>query len=510
MSTRPNILLIMADQMAAPALPPYGHKEVKAPNIVALANDGVVFENAYCNFPLCAPSRFSMLAGRLPSAIEAFDNASEFPASTPTLPHYLQGVGYHTILSGKMHFIGPDQLHGFAERLTTDIYPADFEWTPDWTTGEYGFYSPGMNWQTVAESGPCFRSLQIDYDDEVERKSIQKLYDLAREARDEPFFMCVSFTHPHPPYCALEEYWGRYEGESIDLPSVPGIPLDRMDMMSRWVQFTHGLHEHALPPAAVRNARRAYYGMISYVDDKVGRLLESLSRCDFAKNTIVVFTVDHGDMLGERGMWYKRAFFEWSARVPLIVHYPQRFAPHRVRKVVSLVDLLPTLLDLATEGKQPHYIDPLAGSSMVKLLEGSDPGWPDAAISEYMAEGVTGPCRMIRHGAFKYIYTDGHPDQLFDLTSDPSELENIAARKPEIVDLLRKKLFAGWDPAEVKQRVLASQRRRLFMKDLPSERKPSWDYQAMVDDSKRFVRGGSAREIKGRRRWPPISPARGG
>ena len=118
---QPNFLFIMADQLAAPALPIYGHKIVKAPHIARLAESGVVFDNAYCNSPICAPSRFSMLSGQLATTIGAFDNASEFPASIPTVAHYLSAVGYQTILSGKMHFIGPDQLHGFGERLTTDI-----------------------------------------------------------------------------------------------------------------------------------------------------------------------------------------------------------------------------------------------------------------------------------------------------------------------------------------------------------------------------------------------------
>ncbi|MFQ5958664.1 MAG: sulfatase-like hydrolase/transferase, partial [Alphaproteobacteria bacterium] len=177
----PNILFVMADQMAAPALPAYGHRVVKAPNLDALAADGVVFDNAYCNAPLCAPSRFSTFAGQLPSRIGAFDNAAEFPASVPTIAHYLRAMGYQTCVAGKMHFVGPDQLHGFEERLTTDIYPADFGWTPDWKReGER------LSWYhdilSVVEAGPCERSLQIDFDDEVAFQSVRKIYDIARAA----------------------------------------------------------------------------------------------------------------------------------------------------------------------------------------------------------------------------------------------------------------------------------------------------------------------------------------
>lgn len=130
--SQPNILFVMADQMSAMAVPCYGHPVVKMPALSRLAAEGVVFENAYCNSPLCGPSRLSMMSGRLPSAVGAYDNASEFAASIPTFAHYLRRLGYLTCLSGKMHFAGPDQLHGYEERLTTDIYPSDFGWTPNW------------------------------------------------------------------------------------------------------------------------------------------------------------------------------------------------------------------------------------------------------------------------------------------------------------------------------------------------------------------------------------------
>ena len=172
----PNLLLIMADQMAASALPVYGHELVKAPNIEALAADGVVFDSAYCNFPLCAPSRFSMLSGQLPSRIGAYDNAAEFPSSIPTLAHYLRAMGYHTCLGGKMHFVGADQLHGYEERLTTDIYPADFGWTPNWDDPAHR-YSWYHNMLSVVEAGVYARTSQLDFDDEVAFQGVQKIYD---------------------------------------------------------------------------------------------------------------------------------------------------------------------------------------------------------------------------------------------------------------------------------------------------------------------------------------------
>ena len=148
----PNILVVQADQMTALALSLYGHTQVKTPHLERLAGNGTVFENAYCNFPLCVPSRMSMLAGRYANAISMWDNAIEMPASVPTLAHYLRDRDYHTVLCGKMHFIGPDQVHGFNERITTDIYPANFAWTPDWIVGER--YRPtGINLRAVVDAG---------------------------------------------------------------------------------------------------------------------------------------------------------------------------------------------------------------------------------------------------------------------------------------------------------------------------------------------------------------------
>ena len=319
---RPNFLFIMADQMAGPALPINGHRVVKTPHIESLAESGVTFRNAYCNNPICASSRFSMMAGQLPSRIGAYDNAAEFPAAVPTFAHYLRHLGYRTCLSGKMHFVGPDQLHGFEQRVTTDIYPSDFGWTPDWTAQGYPFAPSVMSLRGVVESGLCVRSMQIDYDEEVEYFATRKLHDFARERTDRPFFLAVSFTHPHNPFTITEEYWNRYRDDDIDMPSVPHIPVEERDPWSRRYYYLIRQDEHEVTDEILRRTRRAYYGMISYVDDKVGALLGTLDALGLADNTVVVFTADHGDMMGERGMWYKFNPYEWSARVPLVVRAP--------------------------------------------------------------------------------------------------------------------------------------------------------------------------------------------
>ncbi|NLD53070.1 MAG: choline-sulfatase [Burkholderiaceae bacterium] len=509
---RPNILLLMVDQLAPQALPFHGHPLVQAPNLEALSRRAVVFERAYCNFPICAPSRMSMLAGRLPHALDAFDNASEFPASVPTVAHYLAWLGYRTILCGKMHFIGPDQRHGFEERLTTDIYPSDFSWTADFLRGP-AYRPTGVSMRPVIEAGPCVRSLQIDYDDEVEYHGIQKIYDLARSEDDRPFFLTISLTHPHPPFVSPREHWDRYRHDEIDMPRVAPIAPADLDEHSRWLRLAHAQDDYTVTDEHIRNARHAYYGMVSYVDDKIGRILTTLKDCGLSDDTVILFVGDHGEMLGERGMWFKQTFFEWSARVPMMISAPG-IAPRRVGAPVSLVDLMPTLLDLATDGHPPETVDPCDGRSLVDLMDGHDQGADRIVISEYSSEGVCAASRMVRDRRHKYIHTRGLPPMLFDLEADPDELSNLASR-PESADLLQR--FASlatrdWDPERVHQRILASQKRRLFLAEAARRTPgyPNWAYQPFVDESRRYVRGGGSdgpTGTKGRARFPYVEPA---
>jgi len=508
----PNILFVMADQLAPQTLPAYGHTVVKTPYLDRLASRSVVFDSAYCNFPICAPSRASMLTGRLPHSIDAWDNASEFPAAVPTLAHYLRHAGYRTILCGKMHFIGPDQLHGYEERLTTDIYPADFAWTPDWTRGPE--HRPtGVSMRPVVEAGPCIRSLQIDYDDEVEYKASQRLHDLARDPEQRPFFMTVSFTHPHPPFVAPQRFWDLYRDEDIDMPRVAPIAYEHLDEHSQWLHIAHAQNLYTVTDDHVRRARRAYYGMVSYVDEKIGHVLNVLEQTGLADDTLVVFSGDHGEMLGERGMWFKQSFYEWSVRVPLMVSLPARFKPARVRAHVSLVDLLPTFLDVATASKPFTPVDPIDGQSLVPLLAGTDAGADRSVISEYSSEGVCAASRMVREGQWKYIFTHGLAPMLFDLQTDPDELVDLAGQTQvaAVQARLHERLVRDWEPAQVHERILASQRRRLFLDGVHGSSKlySNWAYQPHVDESKRFIRGsGSAgpTSVKARARFPYVEP----
>ncbi|MDB6091786.1 MAG: betC [Gammaproteobacteria bacterium] len=487
MTERPNLLILMADQLTARALRAYGGSVARTPHIDTLAQEGVVFDSFYCNSPLCAPSRFSFMAGQLPSKIGAYDNAAEFPAQVPTFAHYLRAAGYQTALSGKMHFCGPDQLHGFEERLTTDIYPSDFGWTPDWTRFDErpGWYH---TMESVTKSGSCIRTNQMDFDDEVVVAARQKLFDLARGNDRRPFCLVVSMTHPHDPYVIPKAYWSRYRDDEIDMPRV-GDLAGREDPHSSRLRHVVGLELERPTESQVRSARRAYYGAMSYVDDQIGSLVTTLEQAALDSNTIIMVLADHGDMLGERGLWYKMSFFEPACRIPLIVHAPGRFAPRRVSGSASLLDLLPTFAAIAHGGEPPPYAAPIGGRSLLPELEGG--AGPDEVFGEYLAEGAIAPIVMIRRSRYKFVHSPADPDQLYDLSSDPDERVNLAAQAhyAALVTDFRAEVSRRWVLPALHAEVLASQRRRHFVNAaLRQGRYRSWDYQPIRDASRLYVR----------------------
>jgi len=487
---QPNFLFIMADQMAAPALPFYGHPVVQTPYLSRLAENGVVFSNAYCNSPLCAPSRFSMLTGQLASRIGAYDNAAYFAADVPTFAHYLRALGYHTCLSGKMHLVGADQLHGFEERLTTDIYPSDFGWTPDWENLEKrpSWYHDMLS---VVQAGICKTSNQIDFDEEVTHQSVRKIYDLARHKDKQPFLLLVSFTQPHDPFTITPEYWNRYDQDEIDLPAVRQIPYERLDPHSKRLHNVCALGQYAQTESRIRNARHAYYSMISYIDDKVGQLLQALKAAGLNDDTVVIFLSDHGEMLGERGLWYKMTFFEWSARVPMFFHFPKRFAPRNITQTVSLVDILPTMVEIANEGCAGDYADILDGQSLLPSLEGKEVKSPAPVYGEALCEGAIAPLVMIRRDRYKYVYSDPDPSQLYDLETDPNEMQNLAGQPQhkEICRMFDNEIRAKWDLKRLHQQVLASQRRRQMVYGALRQGKHTpWDFQPFQDAARQYMR----------------------
>ena len=471
---KPNILFIQADQLKPQVLPGYGGPAV-TPHLDRLCEEGVVFENAYCNFPLCAPSRFSMLTGMLPSRVRAFDNGAEFAAATPTMAHYLRLAGYHATLSGKQHFVGPDMLHGFHERLVPELYPTDFDWAPNWDEARMDSNNDSSS---VTRSGVCARSMQMDHDEAVLFRAVGRLHDFAREPHRRPFFLLASFTHPHEPYFALREHWERYRHEDVPMPATPLLPEPERDLHSQRMLDHHGLLEGDITENDVRTARHGYLANCSYLDAMTGKLLDALKATGLSRNTVIVMTADHGDMLGERGMWFKKHFFDHAARVPLVIHAPWMFAAGRRSENVSLVDLLPTLCELAGVDSTTRAPRPPDGTSLIPLCDDPAAVRDTPVFGEITSEGVPSPMFMVRDGPFKLMTGGGAPDLLFDVRADPEERTDLAADpgRAETLAALRRLAGETWDAAALTEVIRASQReRRLVQAAHLRGPAPAWD-----------------------------------
>ncbi|SHO67419.1 choline-sulfatase [Pseudoxanthobacter soli DSM 19599] len=485
--TRPNILVLMVDQLNGTLFPDGPADFLHAPHLKALARRSVRFANTYTASPLCAPARASFMSGQLPNRTRVYDNAAEFASDIPTFAHHLRRVGYRTILSGKMHFVGPDQLHGFEERLTTDIYPADFGWTPDYARpGEridWWYHNLG----SVTGAGVAEITNQLEYDDEVAYHAGRRLYDLARRQDERPWCLTVSFTHPHDPYVARRRFWDLYEACPALDPVVPPIPFEAQDPHSRRLMLASDHAASGVTDEDVRHARRAYFANISYIDEKIGELLDILDRCRMADDTVVVFVSDHGDMLGERGLWFKMNFFEGSARVPLMIAAPGLPAA-LVERPVSTLDVLPTLADLAALDLS-GIIPWTDGEDLVPLARGE--GGRGPVPMEYAAEGSEAPLVALRNGPWKLVLCELDPPILTNLDDDPHERANRAADPAcaAILSRLSAAMRQRWDLARFDADVRASQaRRHVVYEALRNGAYYPWDFQPLQKASERYMR----------------------
>ena len=313
--------------------------------------------------------------------------------------------------------------------------------------------------------------------------------------------MVASFIHPHDPYVARPEWWGLYSDDEIDMPdNIPEADAHTKRLM-------HGIaaDKVSVTEDEIRAARRAYYANTSYFDSKVGELVKTLEEAGFIENTIVIVTADHGDMLGERGLWYKMNFFEHSARVPLIMAGPG-VKNQRIDSACSLVDILPTLNDIA--GVDPDLGMPVDGRSLWPVASGGQ-DTNDEAIGEYCAECASHPIYMIRRGQMKYIHCDIDPPQLYNLAEDPDERNNLAEDPAFAAEAaaFAEEVAYRWDSDVIRENVIATQhQRRAVHKAMQEGKLTSWDYQPRRDAANEYVRNHMDWTVAAEKtRFPPFS-----
>jgi choline-sulfatase len=446
----------------------YGHRSVRTPTIDALAARGATFDAAYCPSPICAPSRAAMMTGCHVHRIGAWDNASPIGCDWPTFAHSFRAAGYRTVLAGKMHFVGPDQHHGFEERWTQDIYPADFRWTrphhPQPPVND------GQNLDRVYEAGQGWTQ-DMDYDEEVMFRTEYQLRQSTRKDDPRPLLLVVSFTGPHYPFKAPEKYWSMYRDEDVDLPRFPtGDWRAREHAYVGWLR-RHGKFDHQVPEDVCRRARRAILGRITLVDDYLARVIAAFTSARGA-GAVTAYTSDHGDMMGEHGLWFKNAAYEWSSRVPFLIAGPG-IRQRRIAEAVSTVDLGPTLCALAGI---PQIFPEVDGRDLAPLLRGERPEGPGHAIVENYGEGMHRGLRTIRRGPWKLSYAHTLPPELFDLRSDPDEWTDLAGdeRHRSTREELLAELMRGWDPAACDELRWESERRRIAIMKAAATDQAQW------------------------------------
>lgn len=449
MSDRPDILILFSDQHCRLA-GCYGDAVVRTPHLDALAAGGVTFDAAYCPSPICLPSRMSLLTGRMPHAQACWTNTDILPSGIPTYAHALGAAGYDASLVGRMHSVGPDQLRGFRTRLVGDH-------STNWVGGcghDLGPLARANDpWRESLTASGAGRSAYEAHDDDVTDAAVDQIYEIGRrrDAGDsQPFALTVGWLLPHAPYVCSPDLYASYAGR---VPPPRLVVPEEEHPHFAWWRHDRGVAD--APEAETIRARTAYYGLVTTLDAMVGRVLGALEEAGLARNTVVLYFSDHGDHIGERGLWWKQSFYEESAGVPLIVRWPDRVSPGgRRAQVVNLIDVTATLTDIAAAPPMPFSV----GRSLVPLLDDPASPWLDTTVSEYVNDGAaswTGGrrviSRMLREGRWKYIYHHDHSDQLFDLATDPDETIDLIAESchSALATSLCARLLADWDPASV-------------------------------------------------------------
>ncbi|MCF7848664.1 MAG: sulfatase-like hydrolase/transferase [Kiritimatiellales bacterium] len=428
-----NILIIQTDEHSPHVLGCYGNSIVQTPALDSLASAGVVFTSAYCQDPICVPSRMSMLTGRMGSDVGVYNNSDPLKLRYKTFADSFNAAGYLTTIIGKMHFQGEgeERVHGFYRPF-----------------GDGGSEYSWSTWQKDRMDGQVYLASRLPEDAEAsdwpisaEKDSGAREYSLQflEDHRYEKFFLITSFIKPHFPFTCHERYFNLYEN-TVDMPpSVTQEMLDDLPPVSQNERDKYGFAN--LNDAQIKTARAHYYGMVTYIDDQVQALLDKLDELNLRDKTIIVYTSDHGEMAGEHGLWYKNCFYEASVGIPFIWSFPARLPQGmRISAPVMNMDIFPTLCDLC-DVPQP---DDLQGKSLLPLIDGAESGADRIALSENFRSKSAG--RMIRTMQYKYTWFADGKQQLFDMTADPLEVNNLIheSQYDELVAALKEKALRGW------------------------------------------------------------------
>jgi len=431
---RPNILLIMTDQHSPHIAGFAGNGIVETQALDKLAKQSVRFDAAYCQSPLCVPSRMEMLTGKWATSCSAYENSSVIFPEHQTIPSWLAQEGYTTALVGKMHFSGYEQKHGFHYRPYGDLvkcaFPSHQPDPPETADGRWNNHAVGR----FPFAGPTQIPESMLMDQVVTTESLSWLLEFTDEHPDRPWFFCASYSRPHFPLTAPGRYFRKYQSSDLEMPTLsPGYPED-LHPHDRFIVDDFNLMQFSREEQ--RQALAGYYACVGYVDDCIGQLLDRLQEAGCLDNTYVVYVTDHGEMAGEHGLWWKRTYYEASARIPMLVFGPGIEGGQTVSTPVELVDLFPTFCDWAEMDVSPG----VDGESLTPLLTGHpERRKKKTARSELLGEKVETQFRMVREERWKYVEFPEADPRLFDLDNDPEETNDLAGQPPTEapVELLR-------------------------------------------------------------------------
>jgi len=451
MTSKTNLLVIMSDEHQARMLGCYGHPVVKTPNIDALAQRGTRFTTAYTNSPVCIPARAIFATGRYINKMGFYDNADPYDGSVRTWHHVLREAGHRVDSIGKLHFRSDDDDNGFTK---SHVAMHVIEGKGDLMGLVRDELPPRKGaWKMAGMAGPGEGPYTF-YDRDIAARAQVWLRDEAPKHTDKPWALFVSFVAPHFPLTAPPEHFYRY----FDLPDLPMPKLYTTKGKPRHPyleDYANGFpyDDHFKDADNVRRAVAGYFGLCSFLDENIGKVLGALGDAGLDGDTTVVYTSDHGDNLGARGVWGKSTMYEESAAIPYVIAGVGIPSGKVSRTPVSLVDLYPTALQAVGLERRNSDAD-LPGRSLIELANGDDD--PErVAFSEYHGMGSTSGAFMVRCGRYKYVHYTKYPPQLFDLETDPDELDDLAS-KPKFADVLTacdQKLREICDPAEVDARV---------------------------------------------------------